>query len=47
MCVYIYLDIRIYICMYTYTWAFLEAQMIKNLPAVPKTWVRPLVWEDP
>ena len=21
--------------------------MIKNLPAVPKTWVRSLVWEDP
>ena len=21
--------------------------MIKNLPAVPKTWVQSLVWEDP
>ena len=22
-------------------------QMIKNPPAMPKTWVRSLVWEDP
>ena len=21
--------------------------MVKNLPAVPETWVRPLCWEDP
>ena len=27
--------------------ASLVAQMIKNLPAVQKTWVRSLGWEDP
>ena len=30
-----------------YTSAFLVAQMVKNLPAVFKTWVQSLVWEDP
>jgi len=25
----------------------LEAQIVKNLPAVQKTWVRSLGWEDP
>ena len=25
----------------------LMAQMVKNLPAMWETWVRPLVWEDP
>ena len=33
--------------MYTYTWASLEDQTMKNLPAVHKTWVRSLSWEDP
>ena len=23
------------------------AQLVKNLPAVPETWVRSLGWEDP
>ena len=27
--------------------ASLEAQMVKNLPAMQETWVRSLGWEDP
>ena len=30
-----------------YSWASLVAQMVKNLPAMWKTWVRSLGWEDP
>ena len=30
-----------------YSWAFLEAQMVKNPPAMPETWVRSLGWADP
>ena len=30
-----------------YSWASLEAQLVKNLPAMWGTWVRPLGWEDP
>ena len=30
-----------------YSWASLAAQMVKNLPALQKTWVRSLDWEDP
>ena len=30
-----------------YSWAFLVAQLLKNLPAMRKTWVRSLGWEDP
>ena len=30
-----------------YSWAPLVAQMVKNLPAMGETWVRPLGWEDP
>ena len=30
-----------------YSWASLVAQMVKNPPAMQKTWVRSLVWEDP
>ena len=30
-----------------YSWASLAAQMVKNLPAMQKTWVRSLDWEDP
>ena len=30
-----------------YSWAFLMAQMVKNLPATWETWVRSLGWEDP
>ena len=30
-----------------FSWAFLVAQMIKNLPAMWETWVQSLGWEDP
>ena len=30
-----------------YSWASLVTQMVKNLPAMWETWVRPLSWEDP
>ena len=30
-----------------YSWAALVAQLVKNLPAMWQTWVRPLGWEDP
>ena len=30
-----------------YSWASLVAPMVKNLPAVLKTWVQSLGWEDP
>ena len=30
-----------------YSWASLVAQLVKNLPAIWKTWVRSLGWEDP
>ena len=30
-----------------YSWASLMAQLVKNLPAMPETWVRSLGWEDP
>ena len=29
-----------------YSWAFLVAQLVKNLPALWETWVRSLGWED-
>ena len=29
------------------SWATLVAQMVKNLPALPETWVRSLGQEDP
>ena len=32
---------------YPLHWAFLVAQMVKNLPAMRETWVRSLGWEDP
>ena len=28
-------------------WAFLVAQLVKNLPAMWETWVQSLCWEDP
>ena len=31
----------------TFFWASLVAQLVKNLPAVRKTWVPSLGWEDP
>ena len=30
-----------------YSWASLVAQLVKNVPAMPETWVRSLSWEDP
>ena len=30
-----------------YSWFFLEAQMVKNPPAMRETWVGSLGWEDP
>ena len=30
-----------------YSWNFLVAQLVKNLPAMWETWVRYLGWEDP
>ena len=30
-----------------YSWAFLVAQLVKNLPAMWQTWVQSLGWEDP
>ena len=35
--------------MYTYTciWVSLVAQIVKNMPAMWKTWVRSLDWKDP
>ena len=32
---------------YPVVWASLVAQMVKNLPKMPKTQVRSLGWEDP
>ena len=34
-------------CLLQYSWAFLVAQTVKNLPAIQKTWVQSLGWEDP
>ena len=28
------------------SWAFLVAQLVKNLPAMWETWVQPMGWED-
>ena len=30
-----------------YSWTSLMAQLVKNLPAMWKTWVQSLGWEDP
>ena len=30
-----------------YSWTFLVAKLVKNLPAMWETWVRSLGWEDP
>ena len=30
-----------------YSWASLVAQMVNNPPAMQKTWVQSLSWEDP
>ena len=29
-----------------YSWVFLVAQKVKNLPAMQETWIRSLCWED-
>ena len=29
------------------SWASLDAQLVKNLPAMRETWLRSLGWEDP
>ena len=31
----------------SYSWASLVAQKVKNLPAMRKTWILSLGWEDP
>ena len=33
--------------LFQYSWAYLVAQMVKNPPAMRKTWVKFLGWEDP
>ena len=30
-----------------YSWAFVVAQLLKNLPAMQETWIGSLGWEDP
>ena len=30
-----------------YSWASLEAQLVKNLPEMQETWIQPVGWEDP
>ena len=30
-----------------YSWAFLVAQLVRNLPGMWETWVQSLSWEDP
>ena len=30
-----------------FLWASLVGKTVKNLPAVPETWVQSLSWEDP
>ena len=37
---------QLVIILYTWLWASLVAQMVKNPPAVQETWVQSLVWED-
>ena len=32
---------------FQYSWASLVAELVKNLPAKQKTWIRSLGWEDP
>ena len=32
---------------FQYSWASLVAQLGKNLPAMPETWVQSLGWDDP
>ena len=32
---------------FQYSWAFLVAQLVKNMPVMRETWVQSLGWEDP
>ena len=32
---------------FQYSWAYLVAQTVKNLPVMQETWVQSLGWEDP
>ena len=32
---------------FQYSWTFLVAQLLKNLPTMQEIWVRSLDWEDP
>ena len=32
---------------FQYSWAFLVAQLVKNLPTMPETWIQALGWEYP
>ena len=34
-------------CPLQFSWASLVAQLVKNPPAIRKTWVQSLGWEDP
>ena len=34
-------------CPFPYSWASLEAQLVKNPPAMQETWVQSLDWGDP
>ena len=43
MCLLLYIIMHY---MDKHTWASLVAQTVKNLPAIWKTWVRSLSWED-
>ena len=37
----------LFIVIFNLSWAFLMAQLVKNLPAMRETWVQSLGWEDP
>ena len=36
-----------FLCAFFHLWASLVVQVVKNLPAMPETWVWSLGWEDP
>ena len=38
---------QVYATRFLIKWAFLVAQLVKNLPAMQETWVQSLGWEDP
>ena len=43
----LYIIIYVYVCVCVYIGASLVAQLVKNLPAIPETWVRSPDQEDP